>query len=99
MQARNAEKLKQLDAAIEAAVKEHGESEIRDAWNAKADYLCRIGDKVRRQPSAHWGAHAGVRTDPAPGRLRRRPADELLLIRGRNGRRCYSRRAHYLRIV
>ena len=45
---RNEEKLKELDAAIEEAVKEHGESEVREAHLVKAQWYCRIGDKVRR---------------------------------------------------
>lgn len=41
----NAEKLKQLDEAIEDSKKNLGETEIRDSMLAKAEYLCQIGDK------------------------------------------------------
>lgn len=43
----NEEKLKQLDDAIKDATENLGESEVRDALCAKADYFARIGDKVR----------------------------------------------------
>ncbi|GFO15615.1 proteasome 26S subunit, non-ATPase 6 [Plakobranchus ocellatus] len=46
MKAANAEKLKQLDEAIEDAEKNLGETEIRDSMLAKAEYLCQIGDKA-----------------------------------------------------
>lgn len=45
MKAKNTEKMKQLDEAIEDAEKNLGETEIRDCMLAKAEYLCRIGDK------------------------------------------------------
>ncbi|KAK3765461.1 hypothetical protein RRG08_017136 [Elysia crispata] len=46
MKAANTEKLKQLDEAIEDAEKNLGETEIRDSMLAKAEYLCKIGDKA-----------------------------------------------------
>ena len=46
MKTANTEKLKQLDEAIEDAEKNLGETEIRDSMLAKAEYLCKIGDKV-----------------------------------------------------
>jgi len=42
----NTEKIKQLDEAIGDAVKNLGETEIRDSMLAKAEYLCQIGDKA-----------------------------------------------------
>ena len=42
----NESELKRLDEAIENAQKNYGESEQKDALMAKAEYLCRIGDKV-----------------------------------------------------
>jgi len=42
----NEEKLKQLDATIKDATENLGESEVRDANAAKADYYNRIGDKT-----------------------------------------------------
>lgn len=42
----NEEKLKQLEETYKDAVENLGESEIRDALQAKADYFTRIGDKV-----------------------------------------------------
>lgn len=45
MKAINDEKLKQLDDAIKDATENLGESEVRDALCAKADYYARIGDK------------------------------------------------------
>eukprot|EP00731_Ephydatia_muelleri_P003686 Em0001g3686a len=41
----NESELKRLDEAIENAQKNYGESEQKDALMAKAEYLCRIGDK------------------------------------------------------
>lgn len=46
MKKANEEELKRLDEELEDAEKNLGESEIRDAMMAKAEYLCRIGDKV-----------------------------------------------------
>ncbi|MBZ3881375.1 26S proteasome non-ATPase regulatory subunit 6 [Sciurus carolinensis] len=46
MKKANEEKLKRLDEELEDAEKNLGESEIWDAMMAKAEYLCRIGDKV-----------------------------------------------------
>uniref|UniRef100_H0ZGM9 Proteasome 26S subunit, non-ATPase 6 n=1 Tax=Taeniopygia guttata TaxID=59729 RepID=H0ZGM9_TAEGU len=45
MKKANEEELKRLDNELEDAEKILGESEIRDAMMAKAEYLCRIGDK------------------------------------------------------
>jgi len=45
MKAKNEEKMKQLDEAIADAEKNLGETEIRDCMLAKAEFLCRIGDK------------------------------------------------------
>jgi len=41
----NEEKLKQLDHAIEDAIQNLGENDVRLANLAKADFLCRIGEK------------------------------------------------------
>lgn len=46
MKKANEEELKRLDEVLEDAEKSLGESEIRDAMMAKAEYLIRIGDKV-----------------------------------------------------
>lgn len=59
MKKANEEELARLDHELEDAEKILGESEIRDAMMAKAEYLCRIGDKVREAPS--------VRPSPSPG--------------------------------
>lgn len=55
MKKANEEELKRLDEELEDAEKNLGESEIRDAMMAKAEYLCRIGDKVGGggSPSLH----------------------------------------------
>ena len=47
MKSANEAQLKKLDAAIEDAEKNLGESEIRETMLSKAEYLCKIGDKVR----------------------------------------------------
>ncbi len=47
MKAQNKEKMVRLEEAIEDAEKNFGETERRDALMAKAEYLCKIGDKVR----------------------------------------------------
>lgn len=51
MKKANEDELKRLDDELEDAEKNLGESEIRDAMMAKAEYLCRIGDKVSE---GHW---------------------------------------------
>jgi 26S proteasome regulatory subunit N7 len=45
MQAANAAKLEALDAKIKDAEESLGEIDVRDAYHAKADFLCSIGDK------------------------------------------------------
>ena len=47
MKASNESELKKLDDAIADAEKNLGESEIRENMLKKAEYLCKIGDKVR----------------------------------------------------
>lgn len=46
LQAKNVEELAKLDAKLDDAEKNLGESEISEALRAKALYLARIGDKV-----------------------------------------------------
>ena len=46
MKTANETELKKLDEAIADAEKNLGESEIRETMLAKAEYLCKIGDKV-----------------------------------------------------
>jgi 26S proteasome regulatory subunit N7 len=45
MKEKNAEKLKELEAKHKDAEDNLGETEVRDALLAKADYLAKIGDK------------------------------------------------------
>jgi len=45
MKEANHKKLEQLTATIEDAQKNLGESEVREGYLARADFLCRIGDK------------------------------------------------------
>lgn len=47
----NEEQLKKLDVAIEDAEKNLGEMEVREAFLNKAEYLSRIGSKVRESIS------------------------------------------------
>lgn len=47
MKKENEDELKRLDDVLEDAEKNLGESEIRDAMMARAEYLIRIGDKVK----------------------------------------------------
>lgn len=47
MEKANEEELKRLDERLADAEKTEGESEISDALRARANYLTRIGDKVR----------------------------------------------------
>lgn len=42
----NAVEIKKLDEAIEDAEKNLGETEVREFMLKKAEYLCKIGDKV-----------------------------------------------------
>jgi len=46
MKSNNAEKLSQLNATIEDAEQNLGEMEVRESNLRKAEFLCRIGDKV-----------------------------------------------------
>jgi 26S proteasome regulatory subunit N7 len=46
MKKANEDELKRLDDVLEDAEKNLGESEIRDAMMARAEYLIRIGNKV-----------------------------------------------------
>lgn len=45
----NSRDLKKIEEKIEDAEKNLGETEVRDFMLEKAEYLCRIGDKVRVQ--------------------------------------------------
>jgi 26S proteasome regulatory subunit N7 len=45
MQKSNVSKLEELEAKIKDAQESLGEIDVRDAWHAKADYLCSIGDQ------------------------------------------------------
>lgn len=45
MEERNAETLKEMEDKIADAIENFGESEVREAWLRKAEYLCEIGDK------------------------------------------------------
>ncbi len=47
MESVNKEELAKLEEKIENTQKNFGETEQRDALLAKAEYLCKIGDKVR----------------------------------------------------
>ena len=46
MEAQNKEELVKFQEVIEDTEKNFGETEQRDALLAKAEYLCKIGDKV-----------------------------------------------------
>ena len=48
MEKANEEELKKFAERLEEAEKTEGESDIADALRAKASYLTRIGDKVRK---------------------------------------------------
>ena len=45
----NRKELEQLEEKIEDTEKNFGETEQRDALMAKAEYLCRVGNKVSQQ--------------------------------------------------
>lgn len=47
MKTANEAKLKEFDEKVEDAEKNLGETEVRDFMLNKAEYLCRIGAKVR----------------------------------------------------
>lgn len=49
MEKANAEELAKLDERLAEAEKTEGESEISDALKARANFLTRIGDKVRKR--------------------------------------------------
>lgn len=46
MKVANEAELKKLDISIEDAEKNLGETEVREFMLKKAEYLCKIGDKV-----------------------------------------------------
>ena len=46
LQASNKTELVKLDEAIRDAEENLGDTELKDALTAKAEYLCKIGDKV-----------------------------------------------------
>lgn len=50
----NKEELEKLEVRLEEAKKQEGESDIADVLRAKANYLTRIGIKVRVLLTAHW---------------------------------------------
>jgi 26S proteasome regulatory subunit N7 len=54
MEATNTKELAKLDERLAEAEKTEGESEISDALKAKANYLTRIGDKVRPHLPLHY---------------------------------------------
>lgn len=56
LQAKNAETLTQLDAKLEDATKNLGETEVSDALRAKATHLAKIGENVRPRTS-HMTQH------------------------------------------
>lgn len=45
---KNRKKIDELDLAIKEASEIDSESDVRDSYQAKADYYCKIGDKVSR---------------------------------------------------
>ncbi|GMT08051.1 hypothetical protein PENTCL1PPCAC_30225, partial [Pristionchus entomophagus] len=45
MKSRNTKKIEEFEAEIEDAEQNLGESEVRQAWLKKSEYLCQIGDK------------------------------------------------------
>ena len=47
LKAANSEQLAKLDETIEDSEKNFGETEQKEALQAKAEYLCRIGDKAK----------------------------------------------------
>jgi len=47
MQSNNEETFKKLDETLKDAEENLGETEVRDALYAKAEHLCKIGDKVQ----------------------------------------------------
>ena len=53
MEAQNKKELARMEEAIADAEKNFGETERRDALMAKAEYLCKIGDKVGVVGSEH----------------------------------------------
>lgn len=53
MQSNNEETFKKLDETLKDAEENLGETEIRDALYAKAEHLCKIGDKVQYSISSY----------------------------------------------
>ena len=62
MQANNEEKFKKLDETLKDAEENLGETEIRDALYAKAEYLCQIGDKVCTDNSFDFVSVSRIKT-------------------------------------
>lgn len=57
MQSKNQEKLEKLDETLKDTEENLGETEVRDALYDKAEYLCKIGDKVMFEEKKYFNIH------------------------------------------
>lgn len=89
MKKANEDELKRLDEELEDAEKNLGESEIRDAMMTKAEYLCRIGDKVSAECRCcpRCGARAGAGVGQPPLKKVRKVTAYMLPCTSEPGRR------------
>ena len=53
LQAANKAELEKLDETIKDAEENLGDTELKDALMARAEYLCKTGDKVREKRKVH----------------------------------------------
>ncbi|KAF8373945.1 rpn-7, partial [Pristionchus pacificus] len=67
MKSRNAKRIEEIEAEIEDAEQNLGESEVRQAWLKKSEYLCQIGDKegsiLALEKTYHKTVGVGYRID------------------------------------
>ena len=57
MQSKNQEKLEKLDETLKDTEENLGETEVRDALYDKAEYLCKIGEKVIFEEKKYFLIH------------------------------------------
>lgn len=86
MKARNAQKLQELDEKIKDAEENLGETEVRDAVQAKADYFSQIGDREAAakayQETETKTASVATKTDLVFNQIRCAPRPAIMVQGG-----------------
>ena len=60
MQSKNEEKLEKLEETLKDTEENLGETEVRDALYDKAEYLCKIGEKVIFEEKKYFTIHCTI---------------------------------------